>query len=147
MFNFRLQSILDIREIQEDKSLLDFSEQQKALQKEKEELHNIQQQKMKILDNLRDIQGKTVNVSEIMLQSDGMALYQKYEDIQTERVVEAVKKTDEKKDELLEASKKRKTMEILKSKMFKKYQSESEAKERGLIDEMAILRHKRREQE
>jgi len=147
MFRFRLQSVLDVRKILEDKVLLDFSEHQKVLKKEKERLLNIRQQKRDLIDELRDIQGKTVNVSEISSQSLSIQQCQKSEDLQTQRVREASDRADQKKEELLEAAKKRKAMEILKTHTFEKYLSENNLHERAAIDEMAIVRHKRGEEE
>ena len=45
MFNFKLQTILDVRKTLEDKVLQEFSEQQKELQRENEHLKSIQQAK------------------------------------------------------------------------------------------------------
>jgi flagellar protein FliJ len=147
MFRFRLQSILDVRKILEDKVLTDYSEHKKVQQKEEECLHTIQRQKMVLIDGLRDIQGKTVKVSEITTHSLSIRQCQKSEELQTERVREASERTDKKKVELLEAAKKRKAMEILKTHTFEKYLSENNLRERSAIDEMAIVRHKRREEE
>jgi flagellar export protein FliJ len=147
MFRFRLQGILDVRRILEDKVLIDFSEHQKVLRNEKECLQTIQQQKMDLIDELRGIQGKTVNVSEITSHSLSIQRCQKSEEVQTERVREASDRADKKKVELLEAAKKRKAMEILKTHTFEKYLSENNLRERSAIDEMAIVRHKRREEE
>ena len=147
MFDFKLQNLLDVRIILEDKSAMDFSAQQKVLQKEKDDLQAIQEQKMELMDTLRGIQGKTVNVSEITFNSSSMEQYRKYEDVQEERVRQATAESNKKKVELLEASKKRKAMEILKAKMLAKYQSDSGMRERAAIDEMAIVRHKGRREE
>ena len=102
---------------------------------------------MELMDTLRGIQGKTVNVSEITFNSSSMEQYRKYEDVQEERVRQATAESNKKKVELLEASKKRKAMEILKAKMLAKYQSDSGMRERAAIDEMAIVRHKGRREE
>jgi flagellar protein FliJ len=147
MFRFRLQSILDVRKILEDKVLTDYSEHKKALQKEEECLHTIQRQKMVLIDGLRDIQGKTVKVSEITTHALSIQQCQKSEELQTERVREASDRADKKKVELLEAAKKRKAMEILKTHTFEKYLSENNLRERSAVDEMAIVRHKRRVEE
>jgi flagellar protein FliJ len=147
MFNFRLQTILDVRKTMEDKALSEFSEQKKEFQKEKELLQSIQHQKKRLIDALRELQGKTVNVSEINMNSEGIKRCQKNEAIQKEQVLEAKKKLNTKREELLEASKKRKTMEILKTKQFERYKSDANLVERTNADEMVIVRHNRKEQE
>lgn len=147
MFNFKLQSVLNVRITQEDRLLQEFSEKQKELRKEHEHLKSIQQEKMLLVDELRNVQGKTVNVSEITMNTDGIKRYQKFEALQKEQVREATKKVEEKRDALFEAIKKRKSLENLKSKHFELHQSEANLLERTAIDEMAIVRHNRRERE
>ena len=147
MFNFKLQSVLNVRITQEDRLLQEFSEKQKELRKEQEHLKSIQQEKMLLVDELRNVQGKTVNVTEIAMNADGIKRYQKSETLQKEQVREATKKVEEKRDVLFEAIKKRKSLENLKSKHFELHQSEANLLERTAIDEMAIVRHNRREQE
>jgi len=146
MFRFKLQSILDVRKILEDRTLIDFSEHQKVLRREEECLQGIQQQKTDLIDGLREIQGKTVNVSEIVSQSLSIQQCQRSEATQAERVREASDRADQKRQELLEAAKKRKAMEILKTHNYERYQSESNLRERSATDEMAIVRHKRSEE-
>jgi len=145
MFNFHLQTILDVRKIFEDKALAEFSEQQRELQKEKEALKKIETEKINLINAVRDLQGKSVNIYEIILKSTNVKQCRKKEAEQEIRVTEAGRKVDEKRDELLEASKKRKMMEILKTKAFNKHQAEKNLFERSSIDEMAIVRHNRKE--
>jgi flagellar protein FliJ len=147
MFNFRLQTILDVRKTMEDKALSEFSEQKKEFQKEKEILRSIQNQKKKLIDALREIQGKTVNISEINTNSESIKRCQKNEAVQKERVLEAKKRVNIKREELLDATKKRKAMEILKSKQFERYKSDANIVERTAVDEMVIVRHNRMERE
>lgn len=147
MFSFRLQSILDVRKTQEEKLLQEFSERQMELLNEDNHLKSIQQEKKLLINELKNVQGKTVNVNEIAMNTDCIKRYQKKETIQKEQVREAQKKVDEKKEALLEAMKKRKAMEILKSKQLELHLSEANLLERTTIDEMTIVRHNRREQE
>jgi len=147
MFNFKLQSVLNVKKTQEDKLLQEFSEKQKELHKEHEHLKSIQREKKLLIDGLRGIQGKTVKVNEIVLNADGIKKYQKIESLQKEKVKEATKRVEEKRDSLLEAMKNRKTLENLKSKQFQLHQSEANLLERTSIDEMAIGRHNRRNRE
>jgi flagellar biosynthesis chaperone FliJ len=63
MFNFKLQSVLNVRKTQEDKLLQEFSENQKELHKEHEHLKSIQQEKKLLIDELRGIQGKTLKIN------------------------------------------------------------------------------------
>ena len=91
MFNFKLQTILDVRKTLEDKVLQEFSQQQKELQKENEQLQSIQRQKRALIDELRNVQGKTVNVSEITMNAEYIKQCLKSEALQQEQVKEAAK--------------------------------------------------------
>jgi flagellar FliJ protein len=147
MFNFKLQTILDVRKTLEDKGLQEFSQQQRELQKENERLQSIQLQKTALIDELRNVQGKTVNISEITMNAEYTKQCMKSEALQKEQVEEAEKMVEIKRETLLEAMKKRKSMEILKTKRYNQHRSDLNLIERTAIDEMAIVRHNRKKQE
>jgi len=147
MFKFKLQTILDVRKTMEEKVLYEFSEQQRDLEKEKEHLHSIQKQIAAIIDVLRNIQGKTVNIYEISMNTTGIKNYRVSEDIQKQRVQEATILLETKREALQEAMKKRKAMEIIKTKYYEKYLFDANLLERTANDEMTIVRHRRREEE
>lgn len=147
MFNFQFQSLLNIRKTQEDILFQEFSEKQRELRNEYELLKSIQKEKVSFINKLKNVQGKMVNVNEIVMNTEGIKRHQKREIFQKEQVKEAQKKMDEKREALFEAVKKRKTMETLKSKQLQLHQSEEKLLERTAIDEMAIVRHNRREQD
>jgi flagellar export protein FliJ len=147
MFNFKLQTILDVRKTLEDKVLQEFSQQQKELQKENEQLQSIQLQKTALIDELRNVKGKTVNISEITAKAEYTRQCMKSEELQKEQVKEAARMTDIKKEALFDAIKKRKSMEILKTRQHNQHQSDLNLLERTAIDEMALVRHNRKKEE
>jgi flagellar protein FliJ len=147
MFNFELQTILDVRKTMEDKVLQEFSQQQRELQRENEQLQSIQQQKRELIDELRNVQGKTVNVTEITRNAEYIQGCLKSEEFQKEQVSKALKLADIKKEALFDAIKKRKSMEILKTKKFNQHQSALNLLEQSAIDEMALVRHNRNKEE
>jgi flagellar export protein FliJ len=147
MFNFRMQTVLDVRKTLEDKIISEFSEQQKELQHEMESLRIIQQQKAEQIDSLRNIKDKKVPVSEIVMRSACIKKCQGEEATQKETVRNVTKKVDKKRAELLEATKKKKAMEICKAKHFEKYQAEERILERTTTDELVIAEHNRRKRE
>lgn len=147
MFNFKLQTILDVRKTLEDKVLQEFSQQQKELQRENAQLQSIQRQKMALIDELRNVQGKTVNVSEITMNAEYIKQCLKNEALQKEQVKEAARIADIKREAMFDAIKKRKSMEILKTKQYNQHQSDLNLLERTAIDEMALVRHNRKKEE
>jgi flagellar export protein FliJ len=147
MFNFELQTILNVRKTLEDKVLQEFSQQQRELQRENELLQSIKQLKRSLIDELRNVQGKTVNVTEITTNAEYIQGYLKSEELQKEQVSKAIRMADIKKEALFDAIKKRKSMEILKTKQFNQHQSALNLLERKAIDEMALVRHNRKKEE
>lgn len=146
MFNFKLQTILNVRKTFEDEILYEFSEQQKEVLKEEANLLSIKEKIEELIDVLRNIQGKTVSVSDISMNTAGIKYFRVQEDLQKQRVVEAITLMNLKKDALLEAMKKRKALEIIRTKHYEKYKFDADLLERTSNDEMSIVRHIRREE-
>jgi flagellar FliJ protein len=147
MFNFRMQTVLDVRKTLENKIITEFAEHQKELQHETESLQKIHQQKNELIDSLRNIKDKKVSVSEIVLRSAHVKKYQEEEAVQKESLRNLKIKVDEKRNELLVATRKKKAMEICRAKHFEKYQAGERILERTVIDELVIAEHNRRRQE
>ena len=147
MFKFKLQTILDVRKTIEDQVLSEFSEQQKTLERENERLLSIQEQLTALVDALRNIQGKTVNIFEISLNSTGIKNCRIKEELQKQRVQEATMLLETKREALLEAMKKRKAMEIIKTKHYEKFLFKANLLEQTANDERTIVSHQRREEE
>jgi flagellar FliJ protein len=147
MFQFKMQTVLDVRKTLEEKATSELSTQKKELQQETENLQTLQQQKEELIDSLRNMQNKKVKVSEIMQRSAGIDICRQEESLQHEKVQTITEKVDRKREEVLEASKKKKVMEICKTRHFDQYQSEQRAHERTAIDEIVIAAHNRNTQE
>jgi flagellar export protein FliJ len=147
MFNFKLQTILDVRKMLEDKFLQEFSQQQREFQREHERLQSIQRQKTVLIDELRNVQGKTVNVSELTMNVENIKHCLKGEARQQEQVREAERLTEIKKETLFDAIEKRKSMETLKTRQYDQHQSDLNLIERTAIDEMAMVHYNRKKEE
>jgi flagellar export protein FliJ len=147
MFKFKFQTILDVRKMLEEKSLQEFSQQQIECQRENEQLSKIQNQKTTLIEELRHVQGKTVNVSEIMMNVENIRRCLKREAVQQEQVREAERLTEVKKEALFDAIGKRKSMETLKTRQYDQHLSDMNLIERTAIDEMAIVSHNRKQEE
>jgi flagellar FliJ protein len=147
MFHFKLQSVLDVRKTLEEKVFREFTQLLTELQKENERLQSIQQQKMTLIDELRNVQGKTVNVSEIRMNAEFVKQCLKSETLQQEQVREAERIAEMKKEALYDAVKKRKSMETLKNKQHHQYRYDLSLIDRTAIDEMGIVRYNRKNEE
>ena len=131
----------------EEKAIAQLSEQQRALQKEKEAFQAIRLQKQELIDALRQIQGRRVTVLEIMMNAADIQQCRESELMQQERLRDAKTKVDARRRELIEAVKQRKSMERLKTRHWEEYRSNADMLERAATDEMGIVRHSRRKEE
>lgn len=127
--------------------LQEFAAKQRDLCQERDRLATIQKEKNFLIDELKNVQGKTVAVTEILMSTERIKRCSKMEAFQEEQVKESEKRVEDKKSDLFAAVKKRKMLENLKSKQFEMHQSQENLSERTAIDEMAITRFNRREKE
>jgi flagellar FliJ protein len=147
MFHFRMQTVLDVRKTLEEKMISEFSQQQRELQQETETLLEIQRQKADMIETLKNVQDKKIPASEIAMQSANIKRCQQQEARQQEAVRDCTMKTNRKRDELLEAAKKKKALEICKSRHLDKYSEDMRILERTTLDELVVAGHNRRKEE
>jgi len=145
MFVFKLQAVLDTKKIIEEQKLTEFSEKKNQLNEEKKVLNDIQQERILLVDQLRDSQHLIRHMRDIELQIT-------YIDVCTEKekkqkgVIEGVtKEVEERRIALLEAMKERKVMENLKDRDVEEFKASEVMQERITTDETAILRFRRTE--
>ena len=142
-----MQTVLDVRKTIEEKIISEFSDEQKKLQQETEALQLILEQKTDMIEALRNIQNQKIPVIEIAMQSAVIKKCQQQAAQQRETVRDCAVKVEKKRDKLLEATKKKKVMEICKTRHFDKYKAEERTLERTTIDELVIAGHNRRNKE
>ena len=140
MYRFNLESLLNYRRYQEEilqKELADFKNQ---LIEHEQHLRQLKQARRKNSLELHQRQKKGGLVS-------GLIMYFRYLDRltadidkQNRRVVQTKKRIEQKRRELIEIVKKRKTLEKLKDKGFNTFEQQQLKKERDLLDEVAATR-------
>ena len=143
MFVFKLQAVLDTKKIIEEQKLTEFSEKKNQLNEEKKVLNDIQQERILLVDQLRDSQHLIRHMRDIELQIT-------YIDVCTEKekkqkgVIEGVtKEVEERRIALMEAMKERKVMDNLKDRDMEEFKASEVMQERITTDETAILRFRR----
>jgi flagellar FliJ protein len=146
MFNYNLQSVLEYRQSIEEKILTEFSETERNLQKEKDRLSGIREQQQALVDELKALKNRECNSRDIALSLKYTEELQKRENKQIEVVREATVAFEEKRENLLEAVKKRKMMETHKEHQFQEYKTDLISAERRETDDISIQRFARREQ-
>ena len=143
MYRFNLQVLLDYRKRIEEGLQIELSQIQRKLKKEKQSLTAYQREKRYYEEELVEREEKEINVSEALLYRDylrGMRIRIKE---QRDVVAKAKGDLDIKQNELLNATKKRKVLEKVKEKEWKRFKENLERKERILIDEVGMRKYQR----
>ena len=143
MYRFNLQVLLDYRKRIEEGLQIELSQVQRELEKEKQLLTAYQREKHYYEEELVRREEKEIDVSEALLYRDylrGMRIRIKE---QRDVVAKAKGDLDIKQNELLDATKKRKVLEKVKEKEWKRFKENLERKERILIDEIGMRKYQR----
>jgi flagellar export protein FliJ len=146
MFTFGLQTVLDCRKTIEEKILVEFSEQKRRLEREKEALGKLGKERSLLIVQLKKKQETVLSAADIALYVSCIKKLQEEEEAQQALIREVTIGLEIKREELLEAVKKAKMMETLKSQQSQEYETGIMELERKASDEMAILRFGRRSQ-
>lgn len=145
MFVFKLQAVLDTKMIIEEQKLTEFSTKKNQLNEELKVLNHIQQERILLVDQLRDSQHLIRHLRDIELQLTYIEVCTEKEKMQQIVVAKVTNEVEEKRIALLEAMKERKVLENLKNRDMEEYMASEALQERITTDETAILRFRRTE--
>jgi len=140
MFRFRLQTVLEYRTILEERMLLRFSEAARLLEKEKNKLELLTQEKLNLFDTLKSLQKNATPVEKITMLVRYIEELKEKENGQRTIISEVSVDLEEKRKDLLESVQKRKMLEKLKEKNLEEYQQSLADFDRKVMDEMGITR-------
>lgn len=145
MYRFNLEPLLNHRRYQEEILQKELASLKTLLAAEKEKLQGLKKKQRKYLRQLQQKQKDGRPVSEIKLYLDYIDRLSNDLDEQNQRVQRAAKGFNLKRQQLIEAMKKRKTLDKLKEKGWHAHQQKALKKERGFMDEVAAqqFHHKR----
>ena len=143
MYRFNLQVVLDYRKRIEEGLQIELSQIQRELEKEKQLFLAYRREKNYYEEELVKREEKEINVNEALLYRDylrGMRIKIKE---QRDIVAKAKGDFDIKQNELLNATKKRKVLEKVKEKEWKRFKENIERRERILVDEAGMRKYQR----
>jgi len=145
MFVFKLQAVLDTKKIIEEQKLTEFSEKKNKLNDELQVFNDIQQERILLVDQLRNSQHLIRNLRDIELQITYIDVCMEKGRKQKKVIDIVTKELEERRIALLEAMKERKVLENLKNRDMEEFQASEVMRERITTDETAILRFRRTE--
>ena len=132
-FSFRLESILNLREGMESLLKKELSVIEDELVREEERLDSLIES---YTNGVSEFMGsEELTPSKVDVTRDYLLMLKSYMKEVSQTINEIKKISEEKKEELIEASKDKKALDILKEKRFKEYIREMLKYEEALIDE------------
>lgn len=140
MYKFSLQSLLNHRKHIEENLDKELGRIKRAVNNEKRRLESIRKEKIKCREELQKKQGDGKKVNEIILCLNYLDKLSKDIDKQKRCVRDVEKEYDIKRSELIEAMKKRKTLDRLKEKEMKAFNYSEMKVEQDIMNEVAANR-------
>ncbi len=144
MYQFKLQALLNHRRYQEEVCQIELAEAQRGLTDAQEKLRRLKKAKRENIQKLQARQKEHHNISNILIFINYIEQLSRDIEAQMQQVRKASKKVTQKRDNLIEIMKKRKTLEKLKEKEWLEYQQKMLHEERKFNDEVAATRHVRK---
>jgi len=144
-FKFKLQPVLEHRRKKEDILKKELAEVKKLFESEKSLLEKLRQRLFDLQSELREKQKSSFEISDITNYSNYIDRVEDEIELQIIKltgIAEDVKKAQKR---LLEASKDKKVLEKLHERKHEEFQKEIERIEQSLIDELATIRHGRKQ--
>ncbi len=138
MYKFSLEPVLKYRKLLEEDLQKDFAVLKRQLLDERGRLSNYEQVRDRFSEELQQKQMKNICVSDILLYSDYLQQVSKEIEKQLEKILEAEKNVDQKREELVGAMKNRKMIDRLREKGLKGHVQELSKKEQDLMNEAAV---------
>ena len=138
MYKFSLEPVLKYRKLLEEDIQKDFAVLKRQLLDEKVRLSNFEQVRDRFSGELQQKQVKSISVSDILLYTDYLQEVSKEIKKQSEKILEAEKRVDQKREELVGAMKNRKIIDRLREKGLKTHVQELSKKEQDLMNEVAV---------
>jgi flagellar FliJ protein len=138
VFAFNLQPVLNYRKTIEEKKLAEFADMQRTLAQGRAMLESIGQEKLLIVEQLRDTQQSAFYASDVSF-SLSYAEFLVAKEVKQQKIVAQIAEDVERlRLELLETVKDRKIMDILKDHKFIEFKLGMASLERKAIEEAAI---------
>lgn len=138
MYKFNLEPVLNQRKSVEESLQKELAILKKLLANEKKILAVFKKAEKEALKELQQKKKKSVGVCDILLYVRFIEKLSGDIEKQEEKFSDAKKICDQKREDLVEAMKKRKAIEKLKEKSYKQYQQEAARKEQIFLNEVAV---------
>ena len=141
MYNFNLESVLNHRKLVEENLQKELAILRLSLVDEREKLGKYKESRSKFLEELKRKQEEGTTISDVFLYLPFIEQLSKDIEKQKKNVLELENDVEQKRLDLVEATKKKKTLEKLKEKGLKAYKEEITKNEQEFLNEVAVNRY------
>lgn len=135
-FKFRLQKVLDYKQQVEDTKKQELFRLMKIFYEEEKILHGFHELLLKKLSEFEEKQQGVLDVLELLFYSGFIARLNDDIDRQREKLKQLAKQIEQKREEVISASKERRIMEKLREKKYGEFMKEESRREQKFLDEI-----------
>ncbi|MCL2216331.1 MAG: flagellar export protein FliJ [Defluviitaleaceae bacterium] len=140
-FQFRLQKFLGVKEQIEDQKELEYGKALQKLEAEKIRLRELNEQRILTVESLREAVRAAISPLEVKRYNENIERLKQQIKAQEERVAAAEAFAEEKRQELIQAMKERKALEIVKENALEEFLHEVDLAERKQVDELVSFKY------
>lgn len=142
-FTFTLESVLQVKYRLEERVRAELADTQSRLVEAQQALRRLSQEKGRHQKEMARIQQGALDIGSLLLAQDYLAQLNRRIQDQQEVIAQIEAELDRKREELVEAQRERKSLEILKDKQWQEYQKAVQREEQLFLDEVAAIRYGR----
>jgi flagellar FliJ protein len=140
-FQFRLQKYLGVKEQIEDQKELEYAKAIRILEEEKQKLAEMRRRRDETVEELRTAVSRSISPFEIRRFNNTIERLKHQIKVQEDRVAAAEAYVEQKRQELVQAMKERKALEIVKDNEHEEFLKEEDRAERKQIDELVSFKY------
>ena len=140
-FQFRLQQYLGVKEQIEDQKELEYAKALRVVEDEKQALAELIQRRNDSVESLRQSVQKAISPVEIRRYNNNIERLKHQIAVQIERVAAAEAFAEQKRQELVQAMKERKALEIVKENAKEEFLLEANLAEQKMVDELVSFKY------
>lgn len=140
MFNFRLQTVLKHRKQLEERLVLELADKKRNLYSEKETVEKLKRERAGLIFRLKKMGESKLSAADASSYLSYISHIKDEENHREGIICRIEKELKEKRTELVDASRKRRILEIIKEKKLEEYRLSLITREQKEIDESVIFR-------
>jgi flagellar FliJ protein len=140
MFNFRLQPVLKYRKQLEERLMLEFADRKRNLDYEKETLKKLRRERADLISRLKKMGESKLSAAHASIYLYYISHIKDEENHREEIICQIEEELEEKRTKLVNASRKRRILEIIKEKKLEEYRLSLISREQKELDESWLLK-------